>query len=88
MSVITVKNLDFDYGGPAILHQVNLDLPKGSRCLLVGANGAGKSTLLKLLAGKRLVRGEIYVLGKRSFFESPPVRFFLFIIIGSDLSWY
>lgn len=39
---------------PPSLVDVCLDLPKGSRTILVGANGAGKSTLLQILAGKRL----------------------------------
>ena len=33
---------------------MTLDLPAGSRTLLIGANGAGKTTLLRLLSGKRL----------------------------------
>jgi CCR4-NOT complex subunit CAF16 len=68
---IQCKDLAFDFGGPPILKNLNLSLPSGSRCLLVGANGAGKSTLLQLLAGKRLVNGDIYVLGKRAFFDAP-----------------
>ncbi|OAA64507.1 ABC transporter [Niveomyces insectorum RCEF 264] len=36
------------------ISHITLDLPAGSRTLLVGANGAGKTTLLRLLAGKRL----------------------------------
>lgn len=34
-----------------VLHDINIDLPLGSRTLLVGDNGAGKSTLLRILAG-------------------------------------
>ncbi|CAK7207324.1 CCR4-NOT regulatory complex component [Sporothrix eucalyptigena] len=36
------------------ISDISLDLPAGSRTLLIGANGAGKTTLLRLLAGKRL----------------------------------
>ena len=36
------------------ISDITLDLPAGSRTLLIGANGAGKTTLLRLLAGKRL----------------------------------
>ncbi|KAH6568681.1 hypothetical protein BASA60_008546 [Batrachochytrium salamandrivorans] len=66
-SAIDISNLDFDFGGPRILSNINLHLPKGSRTLLVGANGAGKSTLLRLLAGKNLTRGDVRVLGKCAF---------------------
>ncbi|KAI9209675.1 P-loop containing nucleoside triphosphate hydrolase protein [Polychytrium aggregatum] len=66
---VQVTHLDFGYGGPQILRDVNLSLERGSRCLLIGANGAGKSTLLKVLSGKRLTKGNIKALGKNPFFE-------------------
>ncbi|KAK9761910.1 CCR4-NOT regulatory complex component [Basidiobolus ranarum] len=69
---IQVTNLNFDFGGPAILKELNLSLNSGSRCLLVGANGAGKSTLLRILSGKRLVHSEVKVLGKDAFKDRPP----------------
>ncbi|PYI10875.1 P-loop containing nucleoside triphosphate hydrolase protein [Aspergillus sclerotiicarbonarius CBS 121057] len=52
---IEVKNLSFKFpdGSPG-LTDVNLQVPAGSRTLLIGANGAGKTTLLRLLSGKRL----------------------------------
>lgn len=49
---------------------ITLDLPPGSRTLLIGANGAGKTTLLRLLAGKRMApRGTISVSGRDPFAE-------------------
>lgn len=65
--VINCKNLSFDFGGPTILDNIHFQLPRGSRCLLVGANGAGKSTLLRILAGKNLVNADVQVLGKNPF---------------------
>jgi len=48
---------------------MNFSLPKGSRCLLVGANGAGKSTLLRILAGKHMHElNAVKVLGQPAFF--------------------
>lgn len=73
---INVDNLNFDYGGPAILHDMNLKLERGSRCLLVGANGAGKTTLLRILAGKRKVQGNVHVFGKNAFLDAPAVSKF------------
>ncbi|KZF21284.1 P-loop containing nucleoside triphosphate hydrolase protein [Xylona heveae TC161] len=52
---IKVHNLNYAFqDGSAGLVNLNLDLPPGSRTLLIGANGAGKTTLLRLLSGKRL----------------------------------
>ncbi|KAK5681939.1 CCR4-NOT regulatory complex component [Elasticomyces elasticus] len=52
---IAVKNLTFTFPDSTTgLTDIALDLPAGSRTLLIGANGAGKTTLLRLLAGKRM----------------------------------
>ncbi|KAI9923562.1 hypothetical protein ASPWEDRAFT_24461 [Aspergillus wentii DTO 134E9] len=52
---ISVQGLSYKFqDGSSGLTDVNLDVPSGSRTLLIGANGAGKTTLLRLLAGKRL----------------------------------
>jgi len=40
-------------GGRRVLAGLDLELPPGAHCLLLGANGAGKTQLLKLLAGER-----------------------------------
>ena len=50
-SIITVKDLGFDYGQGWVFHKLNLQVPKGDFVAVIGANGAGKSTLLKMLAG-------------------------------------
>ncbi|KAF7727888.1 CCR4-NOT regulatory complex component [Apophysomyces ossiformis] len=68
---IEVNHLNFSYGGPPILQDLSLVLKPGSRCILVGANGAGKTTLLRILAGKRLVEGDVKVLGKSAFIDAP-----------------
>lgn len=49
LPAVSVRNFHLD----AILRGVNVALPAGSRCLLLGSNGSGKSTLLEVLAGKR-----------------------------------
>ncbi|TID18214.1 ABC transporter [Venturia nashicola] len=52
---IETKSLSYAFpDGSSGLKDVTLDLPPGSRALLIGANGAGKTTLLRLLSGKRM----------------------------------
>lgn len=69
---VAVKDLTFSYGVAAgfkpILKGVNMQLPVGSRTLLIGDNGAGKSTLLRILAGRHLCPdGAVTVLGRDTF---------------------
>lgn len=55
-------------GQPPLITDMSLKLPRGGRCLLIGANGAGKTTLLKILAGKHMVgRDQVLVLGSPPF---------------------
>ncbi|KAJ3325670.1 CCR4-NOT regulatory complex component [Boothiomyces sp. JEL0866] len=66
-NALSVADLNYDFGGPPILKNINLDLKRGSRCLLVGANGAGKSTLLRIVGGKNLTKQPVLALGKDVF---------------------
>ena len=52
IGTIRLENVHFRYPGPdrpSVLHGVNLDIPGGSRCGLVGSSGSGKSTVAHLL---------------------------------------
>ncbi|PVI04685.1 P-loop containing nucleoside triphosphate hydrolase protein [Periconia macrospinosa] len=62
---IDVKNLSYLFpDGSSGLKEVFLDLPPGSRTLLIGANGAGKTTLLRLLSGKRMAPADtVFIAG-------------------------
>ncbi|KAF2652772.1 P-loop containing nucleoside triphosphate hydrolase protein [Lophiostoma macrostomum CBS 122681] len=62
---IDVKNLSYAFpDGSSGLKEVFLELPPGSRTLLIGANGAGKTTLLRLLSGKRMApAGSVNIAG-------------------------
>ncbi|KAK3209938.1 hypothetical protein GRF29_44g1132867 [Pseudopithomyces chartarum] len=62
---IDVKNLSYAFpDGSSGLKEVFLELPPGSRTLLIGANGAGKTTLLRLLSGKRMApAGTVHIAG-------------------------
>ncbi len=70
---VQVNDLTFSYDSDPdsndILQNLNLNLPTGSRCLLIGANGSGKSTLLRILAGRHLTKPDdsVRVLGLNAF---------------------
>ncbi|BBZ74679.1 ABC transporter permease [Mycolicibacterium anyangense] len=49
---VEIDRVSFSYGsGSAVLREVSLRIPAGSRCAVVGATGAGKTTLAALVAG-------------------------------------
>ncbi|VEG55904.1 ABC transporter ATPase and permease component [Mycolicibacterium aurum] len=49
---VSVSGVFFAYGsGPAVLQDVSLTIPAGTRCALVGTTGAGKTTLAAVIAG-------------------------------------
>ena len=48
---VTLRRIDLDRGGRAVLRDVNWSIKPGQRWLLVGGNGAGKTQLLKLISG-------------------------------------
>lgn len=48
--MININSLSKSYAGIPILHDINLEIPKGKVISLIGPNGAGKSTLLVLMA--------------------------------------
>ena len=52
VTVIEVTGLSKAYGGPPVFQNVNFDLGRGERLLVLGLNGAGKTSLLRILAGE------------------------------------
>ncbi|MEE2894054.1 MAG: ATP-binding cassette domain-containing protein [Pseudomonadota bacterium] len=52
MSLLTLRGARLDFGGPALLDDVDFALDRGERVCLLGRNGVGKSTLLALLLGR------------------------------------
>jgi ATP-binding cassette subfamily F protein 3 len=58
--LITMENVQLNYGDTVILEQIKLNLVPGSRIGLLGRNGAGKSTLIKLLSGGMTPKTGLY----------------------------
>lgn len=52
--MLTVENLSVSREEKTILHDLNLNIPKGEIHVLMGPNGSGKSTLAMTLAGNPL----------------------------------
>jgi molybdate transport system ATP-binding protein len=50
-SIIKMTNVNVEYDGRKILHNINWHVKQGERWALTGPNGAGKSTLLSLVNG-------------------------------------
>jgi tungstate transport system ATP-binding protein len=49
--LLQVRDLAFSAGGERLLSNVDIDIRRGSRTLIMGPNGAGKSLLLRLMHG-------------------------------------
>ena len=52
MSLIAMKDVEFSFGGPALLEDINFQISAMERVCLLGRNGCGKSTFLNLLEGR------------------------------------
>eukprot|EP00899_Mesostigma_viride_P016133 jgi/Mesvir1/24520/Mv21862-RA.1 len=73
VSAVAIDKLAFSYPGQSskLLSEFTLNLPAGSRCLLIGANGAGKTTLLKIMSGKHLVHPDrVRIVGRPAFHDT------------------
>jgi ABC-2 type transport system ATP-binding protein len=68
VNVIDIRSVTRRYGQVTALDSVDIAVPDGSICGLLGRNGAGKTTLMSIVAGQdRPTSGEVQVLGHAPF---------------------
>ncbi|NEO34172.1 MAG: ATP-binding cassette domain-containing protein [Symploca sp. SIO3C6] len=66
---VQIRHLNYYFGQgelrKQVLHDINLDLPKGQIVIMTGPSGSGKTTLLSLIGALRSAKeGSLKVLGK------------------------
>jgi len=64
--MLEARNVRVAYGKVEAVHDVSLDVERGTIVSVIGPNGAGKTTLLAALMGLLPARGEIKYLGLRA----------------------
>jgi ABC-type Fe3+/spermidine/putrescine transport system ATPase subunit len=63
--MISIQKVSVIYGEKTVLNEIDLQIPKKERLVILGASGSGKSTLLRVIAGFTApVRGEVLIEGK------------------------
>jgi zinc transport system ATP-binding protein len=61
---LSFRRCSAGYGGPSVVHAVDLDVERGECVALLGPNGSGKTTLMRAALGlARITAGEVAVLG-------------------------
>ncbi len=67
LKVMSLKNVQQAYGDHVVYQDLNFEVERGQKIVLVGPNGAGKSTLLKILADVIPIQGGTRELGSNVF---------------------
>ncbi|WP_265596335.1 phosphate ABC transporter ATP-binding protein PstB [Verrucomicrobium sp. BvORR106] len=69
--MISVRNMDFNYGTKRALHGINMEIPSRQVTAFIGPSGCGKSTLLRCfnrindrIAGAHISGGQVVIKGK------------------------
>jgi ABC-type Fe3+/spermidine/putrescine transport system ATPase subunit len=86
-AAIEVRGLSAGYGGPPVLHGVDLTVRPGEFVAVLGASGCGKTTLLRAIAGfQKAYAGEILLFG-RDVADVPPEKRGLAMVFQSYALW-
>lgn len=71
-NILEIHHLSKSFGKNKVLHDINLEVKKGTVLGLMGENGAGKSTMMKCLFGiYSMDEGDIVLDGKHINFKDP-----------------
>ncbi len=63
--MISLQKVSVIYEEKTVLKEINMQIPKKERLVILGASGSGKSTLLRVIAGFIApMRGEVLIEGK------------------------
>ena len=52
MDILRIENLNKNFDGVDVLHDVSFTVQQGERLLIIGPNGAGKTTLFNIIGGQ------------------------------------
>ena len=55
--IVRIRNLKKAFGGNTVLHDINLDVKKGEKVVVLGPSGSGKSTMLRCINALEDVSG-------------------------------
>lgn len=78
---IVMRALHKQFGGHVAVGALDLDIPVGSFCGLVGPNGSGKTTTLRMAAGLlRPDSGQVWICGHDTWVETTAVRSLLGVV--------
>ncbi len=63
-NLVEIRGVEFAYNSRKILHELSLDIKRGSITAIMGGSGCGKTTLLNLIGGRyQPTRGDVIVDG-------------------------
>lgn len=72
-TLISVRGLTVDFGGPAVLEELDFDIRRGETLAVVGASGTGKSVLIRAILGLVPRRaGRLEAFGREIGPQGPP----------------
>ncbi len=72
--MLEVSGLDVNIGPTPILRGLNLEVPSGTMCGLIGRNGAGKTTFLRAIMGALAAKAGVVTFDDHDLLNSQPHR--------------